>query len=123
MVDRLKYLPNTIIPQDTQGIVKYLQEELDKISYTFENLDFATLEDIDPENPDSPAEPPITEHNDLNGRTEFDAHPIGAITGLAEEQLAQDVLIHRNTKVFFGPDEPSEEESSEGDLWFVSGYE
>ena len=121
MADRIQYNPNTIIPDSPEGLQKYLQEELDKIAYTFANLDIvAEIVDADPG--DGPVVPYPT-HGELDGREAFESHPMSAITGLVEDQLRQDVLIDRNTKVFFGPDEPPVEEVSAGDLWFQTGYD
>lgn len=116
---RLQYNPNTIIPKDLEGMVKYLQEELDKVSYTFANLPLATTEDGD----GGEVIEVYPRHSELEGRAEFEQHPQQAITGLVADQTAQDQAIFRNTKVFFGPDEPPAEESSEGDIWFVEGYD
>jgi hypothetical protein len=120
-MSRIQYNPNTIIPSSPEGLVKYLQEELDKISFTFANLE-TTTDSGDDEDGDGGSTTP-TSHNTLTGRTEFDSHPQSAITDLVADQQAQDVLIDRNTKVFFGADEPPADEASEGDIWFVEGFE
>lgn len=118
---RLQYNPNTIIPSEMEGLVKFIQEELDKISFTFANITVPASSIEDPDTGE-PVEV-ITDHGDLTGLESFDSHPISAITGLAEEQEAQDVLIDQNTRVFFQPTQPSDAESSAGDIWFESGYD
>ena len=115
----IRYYPNTIIPTDQEGLIKYLQEELDKIAFTLANL--AIPEAVDPVDPELPA--PVGSHEDLSGRDNADQHTIGSITGLAFDQQRQDLLIDANTKVFFQPTEPDASEASQGDLWFKEGYE
>ena len=115
----IRYYPNTIIPTDQEGLIKYLQEELDKISFTLANL--AIPEAVEPVDPELPVF--TGSHESLTGRDDADQHTIGSITGLEFDQQRQDLLIDANTKVFFQATEPDESEASQGDLWFKEGYE
>lgn len=117
---RVQYVPNTIIPDDPEGLKRYLQEELDKLAFVIANLDSNTTGD---DGEDGGEGTPPTDHSTLTGRGNFDQHPQSAITNLVQDQNAQDLLIDRNTKVFFQVDEPPADEVSEGDIWFYEGYD
>ena len=118
--DKLQYVPNTILPDDPESMAAYIKEELDKIAFTFNNVQ--TISDVsDITDPEIPVVQ--TEHNELFNRDAPNAHPIDSITGLAFEQGEQDLAIAQKATVFFQADQPTEEESSQGDFWFVSGYD
>jgi hypothetical protein len=117
---RLQYNPNTVIPTELTGVTRYLQEELDKISFTFANLDFTTT---DSEEGETPEVPEVAIHADLDQREAFNSHPMSAITGLEEILVDHAEQIFMNTRVFFGGSTPTDEESSPGDIHFVSGYD
>lgn len=119
MTDKLVYSPSTIIPQDQEGLIKYLQEELDKLAFIISNLQPEPSESTDDETE------VIVEaiHNDLLDRDAPDAHPIDAITGLSAEQARQDLDIAERTKVFFQSTQPTDTESTQGDLWFKEGWD
>ena len=119
--DKLQYIPNTILPDDPDAMMTYLKEELDKIAFTFNNIDLVT-EDIDPN--DFTLDILLTaEHNALQNRDVPNTHPQASITGLVEGQAEQDLAIAQKATVFFQPNQPTDEESSQGDFWFVSGYD
>lgn len=115
---KLQYNPGTIIPTDQEGLQKYLQEELDKIAFTFANAD-QTVEI--PEEGTGGTVP--VDHNDLLNRDAPDTHPMAAITGLLEDQARQDLALGQTVQVFFQPDQPTDEESSQGDIWFKEGWD
>ena len=119
MADKLQYIPNTILPDDPEAMMAYMKEELDKIAFTFNNIQDIS-EDSDITEPETPV---YTEHNELFNRDAPNAHPIDSITGLAFEQGEQDLAIAQKATVFFQADQPTDEESTQGDFWFVSGYD
>ena len=117
--DKLQYIPNTILPDDPDAMMAYMKEELDKIAFTFNNIQISEDSDLE----DGEPVVPIQQHNALFDRDAPNAHPIDSITGLAFEQGEQDLAIAQKATVFFQADQPTEEESSQGDFWFVSGYD
>lgn len=119
--DTLQYIPNTILPDDPDAMRMYMKEELDKIAFTFNNIQTIS-EGSDLTDPTDPTDP-ANQHNELFDRDAPNAHPIDSITGLAFEQQEQDLAISLKARVFFGLDQPTDEESQQGDFWFVSGYD
>lgn len=118
MADKLQYVPGTIIPEEQEGLIRFLQEELDKIAFTFANTDQTT----DSGDDDTEGTVPV-DHNDLLNRDAPDTHPMAAITGLLEDQARQDLALGQTVQVFFQPDQPTDEESSQGDIWFKEGWD
>ena len=122
MTQELQYVPGTIIPDDDYGLHKYLQIELDKISFTLNNLQDNLLSDISDIATGVEGEIP-TDHNDLANRDLPDAHPMDSITGLVASQTSQDLEIAQKATVFWSVEQPSDAISQAGVFWFKDGWE
>jgi hypothetical protein len=62
----------------------------------------------------------LISHSNLTDRSATNSHPISAITELVNVLTDMDNYSKLNTRVWFTADVPTNEESSEGDLWLSS---
>ena len=117
----MAYEPKPAGPNNLRELFHYLWNNLKELGAL---VDGETGTDPDPDPTPVPIPPAAHNHFHPNilARSQPDAHPISAITGLVAEQAAQDVAIFANTKVFFQPTQPTDLESSAGDIWFKEGY-
>ena len=122
MAQELQYIPGTIIPDDDYGLHKYIQIELDKISFTFNNMQGKLLSDISDITTETDGSV-VTDHNDLANRDLPGAHPMDSIEGLVADQASQNLAIAQKATVFWSIDQPSDAISQAGDFWFKEGWQ
>jgi hypothetical protein len=121
----INYYRQPIIPEDQEGKWRYVAQELDKISLTFQSLDFDNLTPEAQQDIITNVTEEIT--NILEeAEVEFQWPPGKRLDQLMRFGTGQnDVRFHRRDAYTFIQDtQPTDEESLEGDFWvkFKAGY-